>query len=216
MFKDKVSFFNFLNDFMNKGNLKIIFVSFIILGLSLVGISLLTLFRVSVVDCLGFNEAEDAGINDSEGSSYLRKVKVDISGEVLNPGIYEVEYGVRVAELIELAGGFSEKADIQYIYQNLNLAKRVIDAEKVYIFSKEEQSKQSNSQSLALDGVKANNNKISVNHATVDELLGLDGIGEKRASQIIENRPFQSLDELVIKEIISQNQFDKIAMDIEI
>ena len=44
--------------------------------------------------------------------------------------MYEVEYGARISEVVEVAGGFTKKADSQYVYQNLNLAKKVEDGDE--------------------------------------------------------------------------------------
>ncbi|NDD67790.1 hypothetical protein EBZ35_09125, partial [bacterium] len=38
-------------------------------------------------------------------------IQVQISGAVVNPGIYKVKKGTRIAELITLAGGIQHSAD---------------------------------------------------------------------------------------------------------
>ncbi len=58
----------------------------------------------------------------------------DISGAVVNPGVYELTYGQRLNDLIELAGGLSDDADVNRI----NRARIVSDSEKVYIPSIDE------------------------------------------------------------------------------
>jgi competence protein ComEA len=54
---------------------------------------------------------------------------VHVSGEVKKPGIYKVPPGARIYEAIEMAGGFTEKAQ----QDALNLADRVRDADQLNI-----------------------------------------------------------------------------------
>jgi DNA uptake protein ComE-like DNA-binding protein len=56
----------------------------------------------------------------------------------------------------------------------------------------------------AIDG------KIDINHAKVDELIKLDGIGEVRAKAIIKGRPYKGKDDLVSRNIIPQGVYEKI------
>ena len=51
---------------------------------------------------------------------------------------------------------------------------------------------------------------ISINTADNKSLETLPGIGEKRASDIIANRPYSRINELVTKKVLSQNQFEAI------
>lgn len=51
-------------------------------------------------------------------------VIVDIRGAVLNPGVYEVSESLRIYEVIELAGGLLETADID----DLNLSEQIEDS----------------------------------------------------------------------------------------
>ncbi|MDY0023562.1 MAG: SLBB domain-containing protein [Candidatus Izemoplasmatales bacterium] len=50
-------------------------------------------------------------------------IYVDIKGEVNNPGVYLVNSNLRVFEIIEIAGGLTEKADID----NINMSQLVYD-----------------------------------------------------------------------------------------
>ncbi|HQL11330.1 MAG TPA: helix-hairpin-helix domain-containing protein, partial [Candidatus Woesebacteria bacterium] len=51
---------------------------------------------------------------------------------------------------------------------------------------------------------------ISINTADSKSLEALPGIGEKRASDIIANRPYGSINELLTKEVLTQTLFDEI------
>ena len=52
--------------------------------------------------------------------------------------------------------------------------------------------------------------KVSINTASESELDTLEGIGEARAKKIIENRPYNSIDELVSKKVLYKSTFEKI------
>lgn len=62
------------------------------------------------------------------------KIYIHITGFVNSPGVLEMEDGKRLSDAIEKAGGLKEGADIKY----LNLAKKILDGEKIYIPNKEE------------------------------------------------------------------------------
>ena len=65
------------------------------------------------------------------------KVKVDIKGYVINPGLYEVECDARVIDVINMAGGLKNNADTSVI----NLGKKVFDQMVIVIYSKYEVSR---------------------------------------------------------------------------
>jgi len=59
---------------------------------------------------------------------------VDIKGAVKNPGVYQVEEGSIINDIITLAGGFNSNA-----YQNsINLSKKVSDEMVIYVYTKSE------------------------------------------------------------------------------
>lgn len=62
---------------------------------------------------------------------------VDIKGEVINPGVYEVESNSRIIDVIEMSGGLTENSDISL----LNLSKKVTDEMNITIYSKDEVKK---------------------------------------------------------------------------
>ena len=61
-----------------------------------------------------------------------KKVQIDIKGQVFQPGIYEVEEGKRVMDVIQLAGGLTEIGDTSV----LNLSKKVVDEMVIVVYSK--------------------------------------------------------------------------------
>jgi len=49
--------------------------------------------------------------------------------------------------------------------------------------------------------------KISINSASATQLMELKGIGEKRAADIIAGRPYEKIDDLLVKGILTQSLF---------
>lgn len=62
------------------------------------------------------------------------KIKVEIKGMILNPGVYELDNNSRVEDLINLSGGMLENANTNYI----NLSKKLSDEMIVIVYSNEE------------------------------------------------------------------------------
>lgn len=171
-----------------------------------------------------------------------KKIKVDIKGQINAKGVYELEYGQRVSDLIEKAGGLTRNADTSL----LNLSKILKDEMVVIIYSKEEVQKLKNSQkekeecicpkendacltneadetliSSKKDTTKEKSQtKISINTATLEQLQTLTGIGESKAKAIIsyreKNGNFKTIEE--IKEVsgIGDSIFEKIKNNITI
>jgi len=131
-------------------------------------------------------------------------VSIDVSGAIKKPGIYQLQQSSRIADAISLAGGFSKEADMQYVAQSLNLARLLKDQEKIYVpFLGEKQITEVNS-------------KISINNASMEQLLLINGVGEKKAEMIVQNRPFTDLTDLVTKKIISETVLSQVIDDIEL
>lgn len=139
------------------------------------------------------------------------KVVVHISGAVKNPGVYEFSIGrePRIKDLIAKAGGLSENADIVLVEDRLNLARRLIDGEKVVI---PEKTKVLGEQNLST----INNQQllININTATQAELETLPGIGPSFARKIIEyrenNNGFMNINELKAVSGVGEKTFEKI------
>ena len=165
-------------------------------------------------------------------------IKVDIKGAVKNPGVYEVGENSRVSDVIALSGGLTDEADTSVI----NLSKNVIDEMVIIIYTKDEineMKKGSTSikyiekecicpklendaciedkiDNVPLEEESNNdlNDKISLNNASLDELMTLDGIGEKKAQAIIDyrnkNNGFKSIEEILEVDGIGSTTYEKI------
>lgn len=125
------------------------------------------------------------------------EIYVHISGAVKNPGVYGIESGSRLYQVIELAGGMTKKAERNV----LNLAETVSDGQKIHIMSRKEYKN-----SLDDEGTKesfltdTDVGVININTASAEELTGLPGIGASKAAAIVsyreENGLFSAIEEI--------------------
>ena len=127
-----------------------------------------------------------------------RKIKIEVSGEVIKPGVYEFTGDIRVQDALIAAGGLAVNADRNWVEKNLNLAQKLTDGMKIYIPRVGETVKTTNASS------------ISLNNATQAELESLDGIGAATAKKIIAGRPYSSVEEICTRKIITRLVCDKI------
>jgi len=139
---------------------------------------------------------------------------VDLAGAVLKPGVYELPGDSRLKDLLAQAGGLGAEADRKWVEKNLNLAQKLVDAQKVYIPCQSETADVSTGEVAGEQ--TAISKKININTASAAELDTLWGIGEARAKGIIDNRPYSSIDELLSKKIIPANVFEAIKDEITV
>lgn len=149
----------------------------------------------------------------------LNKIYIDVSGSVNKPDLYEAPAGTRLKEIIKKAGGLSDNADKNFFYRNFNLARVLNDQEKIYIPSVwEVQAGLFTENPQTINFIQPNYNQqpnnnsilVNINEATLDELDSLPGIGKTTAQKIIDNRPYQSLEDLLNKKIVNKNTYEKI------
>lgn len=141
-------------------------------------------------------------------------IQVDVSGGVVKPGLYQVEKGSRVNDLVNQSGGFSDKADRNWVDKNLNLALVLIDGQKVYINQTSDQI--SLPDSVAGISLDATAKKININTASGAELDVLPGVGPVTAKKIISGRPYNRVEDLVNKKIVGNATFEKIKDQISV
>lgn len=143
---------------------------------------------------------------------------IDISGAVAKPNVYKVPADSTISDVITIAGGFSKAADMEYIGRNFNLAKGIVNQEKIYIPTKAdieeglftpEMVTIENIEKQIPDSIEISEG-ISINSATTEELDTLPGIGPVTAQKIIDNRPYGSLEELLSKKAINNTNYEKI------
>lgn len=165
--------------------------------------------------------------------------KVDIKGEVVRPGIYTLEEGLRVNDVIEMAGGLSNNANTSVI----NLSKKIEDEMVIIIYSnyqvnhfkdtkkdlevevsnckKNNETDLENDACIKLDSNDSNSSgTISINTGTVEELMTISGIGKSKAENIIKYREehgqFKEIEEIKNVEGIGEGLFDKIKENITV
>ena len=173
------------------------------------------------------NTNQEIIINNQSEQTLSGKIFVDVSGAVKKPNIYQVGFGARIKEVIDVAGGLSDDADVLFFNRNFNLARVVSDQEKIYVPSISEINNgifiqnqllidyktPINNQSLNTDNQSPSTNNqslININDSTVEELDQLPGVGQVTTNKIINNRPYSTLEELLIKKIVNKGVFEKI------
>ncbi|MBQ6449823.1 helix-hairpin-helix domain-containing protein [bacterium] len=140
-------------------------------------------------------------------------IVVDIGGGVVNPGVYVVASSDKLADLVQKAGGLREEVlDMHLVQKQLNLAQSLSDGHKYYIPYRGEtwtQTGTSTTPPSQADISSSNTTLISLNNADLKALQTLNGVGEVRAQQIIDNRPYTQLSDVVTKGALTQTVFDK-------
>jgi competence protein ComEA len=131
------------------------------------------------------------------------EIAVSIEGAVATPGVYRLTSDARLADAVEMAGGFTPDADVA----DLNMASRLHDEQQIVIPSK---SGAPNGSPFALPASAADQSSsglININTASASQLEELPGIGPVLAERIVAyreaNGPFARVEELARVEGIS-------------
>lgn len=130
-------------------------------------------------------------------------VGVYITGEVAAPGVYIINEGSRLANLILIAGGPTAQADITAV----NLAALLRDEQHWHIPARDPAAAPlpaglvASGQAAPTGSASSPAGKLNLNTADVDQLKILPGIGEVRAQAIVSHREdngaFPSVDALL-------------------
>lgn len=149
-------------------------------------------------------------------TAQVKTVRVQVSGAVLEPGIYDVPASCRVEEAIAAAGGLTENADSERV----NLVRKVRDGMQIRVpvqkaartsrtqrKSAQAKSGLGESASKKYGSAKAGSGRnssmmqsVRINSASASELQQLPGIGPALAQRIVETRSrgrFSSADDLL-------------------
>jgi competence protein ComEA len=160
----------------------------------------------------------DSPQNNSITPLVEQKFMVDISGAVINPGVYAFGSEERIVDAIKKAGGLATNADTNYIAKSVNEAMKLTDGMKIYIPKVGETIKAVQ----VADGTGETNGTntgavlgtqtgmISINSASVSQLDSLPGVGAVTAGKIISGRPYGSVEELLSKKVVSSSVYGKI------
>ena len=192
------------------------------------------------------NETEEVEVIEieetikEENTSNVEKVLVDVKGAVVNPGVYQLSIGCSVQDAINMAGGLLESANTNVI----NLSKRVVDEMVIIVYTNEEiENYQKDSEVITefvyieipcecpdtmndaciteKEEIKNEENElVSINTASKDELMTLSGIGESKANSIIEYREehgiFEAIEDIMNVSGIGESAFEKIKNQITV
>lgn len=173
------------------------------------------------------NTNQEISTNNQPEQILSGKIFVDVSGAVKKPNIYQIDFGARLKDVVDSAGGLSDEADTVFFNRNFNLARIVIDQEKIYIPSMVEINNgvfMENPRTLdytlprqnpdvpagTTEGSQESVAIINLNFATIEEFDQLPGIGQITANKIITNRPYSTIDELLTKKIVNKSVYEKI------
>jgi len=123
-------------------------------------------------------------------------IVVYVSGLVRHPGVYEFQEGQRIVDAVARAGGARRGADLT----TLNLAALLVDGEQIIVGAAGAPGASSGTivgSGSGGDGA----GPVNLNTATLDQLETLPGIGPALGQRIIDYReehgPFQSVDDLL-------------------
>ena len=137
-------------------------------------------------------------------AAQAKTVRVQVSGAVLEPGIYDVPANCRVEEAIAAAGGLTENADSERV----NLVRKVRDGMQIRVpvqkAARTSRTQRKNAQATAdysasstkkvgstRAGTEKNNSavqRVRINSASAGELQQLPGIGPALAQRIVDTR----------------------------
>lgn len=150
------------------------------------------------------NDSTTTHQSEKNSESEPRTIIVHIEGEVVFPGVYEVEEGSRVHDLVLLAGGLTPEAD-----RWINLAQKLMDEAFVFVPALTEKDESwTPGDAVSVPGTitfqptssSANTSLVNINTADQKSLESLSGIGPVLAERIIRYReekgPFQQLQDL--------------------
>lgn len=114
----------------------------------------------------------------------------EIKGAVNEPGVYEIQKDTSISDLIEMAGGCSDEADLS----SLNMNNQVLHQSV-----------------LVIPVIK--DEKVSLNSASLEELMTIKGVGERKAKLIVEyrenNHGFKTIEEIMNIKGIGEKTFEK-------
>lgn len=145
------------------------------------------------------------------GSGASAKLSVHIVGAIKNPGLYEVDEGSRIKEVVDAAGGLTSDAE----EGSINLARVVADGEQIVVASKNASGSPAASAGTSTQSAAATASAlVNINTADVTGLSSLSGIGEATAKKIIADRekngPFKTKKDITRVSGIGDKKYEAI------
>ncbi len=213
--------------FFIKEHYKIVGIAFVCVGLLV--FYLYRLFNQKLLVC---EQSQVSLVDVCEDTSPL-VISIDVSGAIANPGVFELDNGSRIYDVLELAGPITNEASVVWVSQIINLAQPLHDGQKIYIpFEHDlrndglqevlltlkdsyQSSSSASSSSLTSPTSETPSNVetsslINVNTASQSQLDELPGVGEAYAEKILANRPYKDVAELISKTKISSKTVESL------
>ena len=164
---------------------------------------------------------ENVSETTKEDNIKKETLKVDIKGEIINPGVYEMTADQTVLDAINMAGGLTKNG----ITTDINLSKKITNEMVIMVsaFSEKKSIKPVINNNATINSSssstsKETNSKVSINTGTQKELMTLTGIGESKAKNIIayreKNGLFKKIDDIKKVSGIGEALFAKIKENI--
>ena len=169
------------------------------IGLILISVGLIQIFGSSATQ-IKFEKGQDVSFDGAQDKESL-KIKVDVEGEVIKPGVYELLKDSRIQDALISAGGLTPDANRNAI----NLAAKIADGQKIYVPAVGEAMPAGSGFAGGDSG-----GLVSVNTAVEAQLDTLPGIGPVTAQKIIDGRPYGSIEELLGRKVVGKATFEKI------
>lgn len=143
------------------------------------------------------------------------QIVVYVTGAVKNPGVYVLNEGSRLYELFQKTG-LKPDAAVGY----MNLAEKLSDSEMIYVPTVKEAEEYGYKEKLlgggfgfSGSGAYSKEGKININHASVEELTKIPGIGPVTAQKIVEfrekNGPIRRPEDLLKIDGIGKKKLEK-------
>ncbi len=140
---------------------------------------------------------------------------VEIVGAVTRPGVYRLPAGTRIGDLVDAAGGYGPRVDVDRASRDLNLAALLADGDQVRVPSRDDAAAAVDTAGPDPGGAQpgGSGGLVDLNAATSAELETLPGIGPATAGKIIaarEEQPFATVDELRSRGVLGEKTFEKV------
>ena len=152
-------------------------------------------FCLLLLFCFLTNGCETNEIILTNETSDSNLILVNVQGKVKFPGIYTLNQEKYLYEIIDMAGGLLNSADVK----NINLVQLIDQSCTINILGIEENKE---------------NVLININYASFEQLLLLPGIGESYANKIIDYRLnvglFKTIEDIKLIPGIKDNVYNQI------
>ena len=169
--------------------------------------------EASASDVRGAGDASpDDADEPSAKSSSAAEVYVDVDGAVVKPGVYRLKDGARVSQAIDAAGGLTAEADVTVLNRASKITdgQKIY----VPTVGEQQTAAAGGSSASTTPGTGSSSGLVNINTGSAAELQTLSGIGPSMAQSIIDERTqngaFASVDDLMRVSGIGEKKLAKI------